>query len=117
MWIAKHISSSTSPKATLGSITQASDASINVQSDLEYRSISVSTPYGFAFSPVEDQNCVVMPIYDQNICLGFIMKDQNLQAGDVRVFSPGSTASITLHKDGSIDINGNQVRINGNAIE
>ncbi len=106
MWISQKMASinNTANENSLGEITDSSGSNVTVQSAHEYREIPLIAPYGIAYVPDNGDKTVVIPVAGKNICLGSIVKDKNLNPGELMLFSKGG-AKIILKNDGTVVIN------------
>ena len=116
MWISKQITKSPDdiPNITTADITHAGNAEISAQAAIEYRDVPIIAPFGIAYSPPVEQSALIASVGNSNFCVGVTMPNKNLSSGDLLLYS-GSSASILLKANGTIEINGN-VKINGKTI-
>lgn len=110
MWISKRIAASNVDYKNLdGEVTYSSSNTVNVQNSSEYRNISFVVPRGVAYSPLDGDKTVIIPVGDKYICSGVIAEDKNLQPGEIMLYSAGG-ASLVLKNDGKVFINGVEVK-------
>ncbi|MDP4119454.1 MAG: hypothetical protein Q8876_00135 [Bacillota bacterium] len=107
MWLPKYMAQNTKKpqSADIGGVTSAGEGQVFIDASKEYRSLPVVVPFGIAYIPPTGENSVVLPLSSGEVCLGVTMKDKNLAAGELMLFSSGG-ASIILKNDGSVLING-----------
>ena len=106
MWISKKIAVSNISYENLdGEVTYSSSNTVNVQNSSEYRNISFVVPKGIAYSPLDGDKTVIIPVGDKYICAGVVAEDKNLKPGEIMLYSNGG-ASLILNNDGKVLING-----------
>lgn len=76
---------------------------ISVKTDMERRAPTITVPYGMAVCLPQGTNVVMLP--QSGVCLGAINEAENLQPGEIRLYSAGG-AEIRLRADGTVVING-----------
>lgn len=107
MWISNKIASrekSKERKTASADVTMVSGENIVVQNSNEYRDIKIVSPRGVAYMPVQGDKTVVIPVGDENICIGAINESAGLEAGELMFYSLGG-AKIILKNNGEVVIN------------
>lgn len=107
MWISNKISSgekSKQRKVSSADVTMVSGGNIVVQNSNEYKNIKIVSPRGIAYMPVQGDKTVVIPVGDENVCVGAINESTELEAGELMLYSSGG-AKIILKNNGEVVIN------------
>lgn len=107
MWISNKIAlreKSKERKASSADVTLIDGGNIVVQNSNEYRGIKVVSPRGIAYMPVQGDKTVVIPVGDENVCIGAINESAELEAGELMLYSSGG-AKIVLKNNGEVLIN------------
>ena len=107
MWLMKYITNNSisSPNAVKGNVANTQNNNLAVISSGEHKSLKSCLPYGVVSMPPVGERAVVLPLDDGEVSLGVISQSQNLEAGEVMLFSKGG-ASIVLKNSGKVLING-----------
>lgn len=110
MWILNYVTNNSISEAYTdkGCIKGASDGKVKIHASSDYNKIPVAAPYGISYSPVVGEETVVISAGGENICLGTVSKNKELEPGELMLESAGG-ASITLKNDGNVYINGRAV--------
>lgn len=95
-------------KASIGDVTMVEGEKIIVQNSDEYRDISIASPKGIAYVPSQGDKVAVIPIGEENICIGVIKEGMNLKEGELMLYSSGG-AKIILKNNGEVVINGTTI--------
>ncbi len=93
-----------SKQITFGKVISSNYNTIDVSADTQYKNTSVVVPYGIAYKMPIDKKIYVLPTTNENIALGTINLNDNLQEGELMLYSEGG-AKIILKNDGSVHIN------------
>ncbi len=105
MWLSKRIMHEAPEEdaATLGTVTIGGDDAA-VLTDAEKRSAKIISPGGYCWQP-SAKDCVLIVKGNELYLSGRLQEDaKGLAAGEVRVFSNGS--SVTLRNSGKVEIGG-----------
>lgn len=107
MWLLDYVTRNSFSKTepSCGDVTAFSMGNVAVNSSLEHRDVPVVAPYGIAYNPPVGETSVVLPLTKEQVCLGVVSKDKNLEEGELMLYSKGG-ATIVLKNDGSVVING-----------
>lgn len=110
MWLLNYVtknslSDSVSDK---GSIKGSSDGSVQINASSNYSKIPIAAPYGISYAPTVGEESVVLSAGGEDICIGTLVKNENLKPGELMLSSSGG-ASIVLKNDGKVYINGKAV--------
>lgn len=110
MWILNYVTKNSigDTAADKGNIIGASDGYVKVNASSDYSRIPIAAPYGISYVPVAGEESVVLSAGGENICLGTVSKEENLEPGELMLKSFGG-ASIALKNDGKVYINGRAV--------
>ncbi len=110
MWILNYITknSITDSLAEKGNVKGAGEGCVQINAASDYSNIPIAAPYGISYVPTAGEESVVLCAGGENICLGTVSKDKNLQPGEIMLYSAGG-ASIELKNDGNVYINGRAV--------
>lgn len=112
MWISQKMASIKNnilSENSLGEVTNSNGSNVTIQSASEYREIPLIAPYGIAYVPYNGDETVVIPVAGKQVCLGSIVKNKNLNPGELMLFSKGG-AKIILKNDGTVIINGTTIQ-------
>ena len=103
MWLVSYITnrSLSAPSAVKGELTADDAGGMAVASSGEHRELEFCVPY------------VVVTADHATGCL--TLQDGSLEEGEVKLFSAGG-ASLVLKNDGSVQINGTRVLVNGREV-
>ena len=111
MWISNKIATDDRlkrRKSSSGDVTMVDDGKVIVQNSNEYRNISVVSPRGINYVPVQGDRAVIIPVGEENICIGIIENNKDLEAGEL-MFSSLGGAKIILKNNGEVIINGTTI--------
>lgn len=110
MWLSRELSLNSKKKneVSIGEVTGISGSNLYIQGHQEYRDVPMIAPFGIAYNPPLDNEAVVLPTENGNVCPGVICSDKNLNPGELMLFSSGG-ASIVLKNNGDVLINGKKV--------
>ena len=95
-------------KTSSGEVTMVDDGKVIVQNSNEYRDISIVSPGGIAYVPVQGDKALIIPVGEENICIGIIGEKKGLEAGELMLSSHGG-AKIILKNNGEVVINGTTI--------
>lgn len=107
MWILNYVTKNSinDSLAEKGNIKGASDGCVKVNASSDYAKIPIAAPYGISYVPTAGEESVVLSAGGENICLGTLSKNADLNPGELMLRSSGG-ASIALKNDGKVYING-----------
>lgn len=89
-------------------VTDNKNGKLNTEGSVPFVGISPILPYGMAYSIPKGEKTITIPIGNTAACLGVLKQNENLEAGEVMLYSAGG-ASIVLKNDGSVLINGRSI--------
>ena len=117
MWLVSYITnrSLSAPSAAKGELTADDAGGMAVASSGEHKELEFCVPYGFSSVPPQRERAVVLPLDDGEVGMGVLRADGSLEEGEVKLFSAGG-ASLVLKNDGSVQINGTRVLVNGREV-
>ena len=105
MWISRKLSESSSPRnAERGYVSMNSGGELEASSSVNSRSTKCFTPYGYSAVIPIGREVILVPSNDGQVALGVLQKDEQLEAGEIKIASEGG-ASIVLKNDGRVIIN------------
>lgn len=109
MWLMHYITNNSlgAPPAEKGELSRSSTQTA-VASSGEHKNLEFCFPYGLASVPPNGERGVVLPLDDGEVGLGVLRGAENLQEGEVMLYSKGG-ASLVLKNDGRVLINGREV--------
>lgn len=107
MWGNQNNSNNTS-SAEFAEIADSKNGRINTKGGVPFVNVSSVAPYGVAFAVPKGESTVVLPVGNTAVYLGVLQKENNLEAGEVMLYSAGG-ASVVLKNDGRVLINGREV--------
>ena len=107
MWLLKNLSinSNKDKVADKGTITVSNQGGLNVKTSQDHIGVPVVSTYGIDSKPPIGENIVVLPVGENNVCIGYVCKGEDLEEGEIKLFSKGG-ASLILKNDGRILANG-----------
>lgn len=111
MWLTSFISknSKDAGAVTKGSVIGITGGSVEVDTAMLNRNMSVVAPYGIAYVPPVGESTVVMPTESGDACVGVLApKIADLKPGELMLYSAGG-ATLTLKNDGRVLINGTAI--------
>lgn len=107
MWISNKIASgekSKERKASSADVTMVDGGNIVVQNSNEYRDVKIVSPRGIAYMPTQGDKTVIIPVGEENVCIGAVNESTELEAGELMLYSFGG-AKIVLKNNGEVVIN------------
>lgn len=107
MWISNRISREDRLKkreVSSADVTISESKNLILQNSNEYREIKIVSPRGISYVPVQGDKMVVVPVGDENICIGAIQEEKDIEAGELMLYSSGG-AKIILKNNGQVVIN------------
>ncbi len=110
MWISESLSKTSiaKPTAVRGNVVGSKTGKTEVVSSAEYKGLKCVTPYGVISIPPVSEEAVVLPLVDNEVCIGVVTEVASVQPGEILLKSKGG-AEIYLKNDGSVYINGAKV--------
>lgn len=117
MWLTQFLNQNGKSRNTssVGSVTKASQGSVEVDTSQPHSNIKVLAPFGVAYVPLLGEEAMVASLDGVKLCVGVVVRgNRDLQKGELRLFSAGGS-SITLKNDGRVLIEGD-VYINGEEV-
>ena len=106
MWISQNIvQKDPEIRAAQGSVTGCAKAGITVQGAKEHREMGIYAPFGISYVPPEGEPVLLLPVSGGTACAGTLMRQQNLEPGELMLFSAGG-AQLVLKNSGEILLNG-----------
>lgn len=93
--------------AEFAEIAICKDGKVNTKGAVPTVSANVIAPYGVAFAVPNGEKAVMLPVGSTTVCLGVVQQANNLQQGEVMLYSSGG-ASVILKNDGRVLINGKE---------
>lgn len=107
MWISGKIGMPRAAESLVaeGQVTGGQNARIAAQGETEYRGLPLAAPWGVACLPPSGASAVIVGGAENPVCVGTIVEAQNLQPGELMLFSAGG-ARIYLKNSGEVVING-----------
>ena len=107
MWLMSYMTgqSLTPPNAVWGDVRSSGSDGAAVLSSGEHKNVAYCLPYGFFSMPPTGERAVVLPLEDGEVALGVTDNSQNIEVGELALFSQGG-ASIILKNNGDVVING-----------
>ena len=107
MWLMNYITnhSMTSPEAAKGETNTGGAGGTAVASSSEHKALEMCFPYGIFSVAPSGERAVVLPLEDGEVALGVTDNSQNIEVGELALFSQGG-ASIILKNNGDVVING-----------
>lgn len=95
-------------KTEIAKVVDNKNGKLNTNGTTQHIGIQNAMPYGFSSNIPKGENVVIMPVGGSAVCVGVIREIENLQQGEVMLYSSGG-ASIVLKNDGRVLINGRSV--------
>jgi phage gp45-like len=95
-------------KAEFAEISIQQNNLVSTNGGVPHINIPVVSPYGIATVPPKGERVVVLPTGNTAVCLGTPQKNNNLEEGELMLFSSGG-ASIVLKNNGKVFINGKEM--------
>lgn len=92
----------------LSIVTDNKNGKLNTEGSVPFVGISPVLPYGMIYSIPKGEKAITIPIGNTAACLGVLKPNENLEVGEVMLYSAGG-ASIILKNDGSVLINGRSI--------
>lgn len=108
MWLMKQMAANNIGRkntADKGTVALSGGGSVNVRAAGEHVGVPIAAPYGIAYVPPEGADAVLLPASGGSICIGSVVKDKGLEAGEIMLYSAGG-AELILKNDGTILANG-----------
>jgi phage gp45-like len=107
MWISGKIGGTRGAEGAVvaGQVTGGQNARIAAQGETEYRGLPLAAPWGIAYLPPFGASAVIVGGAEHPVCVGTVVEEQNLQPGELLLFSAGG-ARICLKNSGEVIING-----------
>lgn len=93
--------------AEFAEISVCKNGRVNTKGAVPIVNSQVIAPYGIAFAVPNGEKTVMLPVGNTAVCLGVVQQANNLQQGEVMLYSLGG-ASIVLKNDGRVLINGKE---------
>ena len=111
MWISDIITNNSKerPAPEKGMVNMNADGTVQIHASSDFGRAVLAAPYGIVYSPPGGESSVVMNAGGESVCLGMICPKNDLQPGELRLFSAGG-ATLELKNDGKVYINGRVVR-------
>lgn len=106
MWLMSYITNNSikKPSAVKGSVSTGVEG-MAVNASGEHKRLAQCLPYGIVSTPPDGRSAVVLPLEDGEVALGVTDNSQNIEVGELALFSQGG-ASIILKNNGDVVING-----------
>lgn len=112
MWISRQFGKAEQPIVETGKVTLNSNGELEAVSTGVQRDFSVFSPFGYCFSLPQGEDMLLIESSGEQASLGVVMKNENLQTGEVKITSSGG-AYIHLRNDGTVVINGVEISKEG----
>ena len=94
--------------ADRGTVALSGGESVNVRASGEHIGVPMVAPFGIAYVPPQGGDAVLLPADEGCVCIGSLVKDKGLQAGEIMLYSAGG-AQLILKNDGTILANGKAI--------
>lgn len=110
MWLTKNIEEQTRRRrsAENARVTASTGAQLDANGTKAHSAQPCIAPYGLAYVIPGGSHCVLMPLGDGCASIGVIAPENNLEPGEVMLYSAGG-ATLVLKNSGQVLINGKAV--------
>ncbi|MEE1056170.1 MAG: hypothetical protein UH239_02875 [Acutalibacteraceae bacterium] len=93
--------------AEFAEIATCKNGKVNTNGAVPSVNAQIIVPYGIAFAVPNGEKTVMLPVGSTSVCIGVVQQANNLQQGEVMLYSSGG-ASVILKNDGRVLINGRE---------